>query len=145
MSHIEKSIVIHARAEKIFEILNDPNQASEMNPDLTLLSHTPAEAGGYNSTWEYKMAGKKFSGETKVVEYDKPKRLVLETTGGIPSHWEWTLESEDFTTTDVSLSLDYTTPGSLLGVIANKLVIERQNEKVIENQLANLKRMAEHG
>lgn len=145
MSHIEKNAVIHARAEKIFDILNDPSRASEMNPDLTLLSHAPAESGGYNSTWEYKMAGRKFSGETKVIEYDKPKHLVLETSGGIPSHWEWSLEAEDFTTTDVSVSLDYTMPGSLLGAIANKLVVERQNEKAIEHQLANLKRMAEQG
>jgi uncharacterized membrane protein len=143
MSHIEKSIVINARAERIFDILNDPDRASEMNPELTLLSHSSASIGGFNSTWEYKMAGKKFSGETKVVAYEKPKRLVLETSGGIPSHWEWILESEDFITTDVSLSLDYTMPGSLLGAIANKLLVERQNEKVIEHQLNNLKRMSE--
>ncbi|MDX1520517.1 MAG: SRPBCC family protein [Anaerolineae bacterium] len=143
MSHIARNITVHSRAEKVFDLINDPDRAGEMNPQLKLLSHSPSQIGGYDSTWEYKMAGKKFSGNTKVTEYKKPKRVVFETTGGIPSHWEWTLTSEDFMTTDVSLSLDYTVPGSLLGAIADKLVIERQNEKVIEQQLANLKRMAE--
>lgn len=34
-------------------------------------------------------------------------------------------------------------PGSFLGVALNKLVIERQNEKDIEGQLAALKRLSE--
>ncbi len=143
MSHLTKNITINTRAEKVFDLINDPNRTSQLNPYLTLLSHKPAELGGYDSTWNYKMAGKKFSGNTKITAYQKPKRVVYETTGGIPSHWEWTLTSEDFMTTDVSLSLDYTVPGSILGAIADKLVIERQNEKIIEQQLVNLKRMAE--
>jgi uncharacterized membrane protein len=143
MTRIEKDIVINASAEKVFDILDDPNRASEMNPDLTLLSYTPAERGGYDNTWEYKMAGMKFAGESHMKAYEKPRLIVFETTGGIPSRWEWTLEPQGPTTTRVSLSLDYTMPGSLVGAIANKLVVERQNEKAIENQLANLKRMSE--
>ncbi len=142
MTHIEKSVVINTPAEKIYDILNDPTRASELNPNLTLLSYTPAAIGGYDNTWEYKMAGRKFSGETKIVEFQPPHRMVYDTTGGIPSHWVWSLQSQEGGA-KVSLSLDYTMPGSLLGAVVDKLVIERQNEKEIENQLANLKRASE--
>jgi uncharacterized membrane protein len=144
MHHVVKSTVINARAEKIFDIINDPNRAHEMNPDLTILTHNAATEGGYNSTWEYKMAGRKFNGESHVIEYEAPQHLVFETSGGIPSRWEWRLDVQDPITTEVSLSVEYTVPGSIIGAVVNKLVVERQNEKSIENQLHNLKHMAEH-
>jgi uncharacterized membrane protein len=142
VTHLTKNITIQAPAEKIFAVLIDPERASEMNPDLKLLSYTPAAIGGHDNTWEYKMGGMTFNGETRMKVYDAPRRAVYETSGGIPSTWEWSL-AEIGDAVQVSLSLDYTMPGSLLGAIANKLLLERQNEKVIENQLANLKRMAE--
>jgi len=142
MSHIEKSAVINAPAEKVFDILNDPTRASELNPNLTLLTYTPAAMGGYDNTWEYGMAGRKFSGETKIVEFQRPQRIAWSTAGGIPSHWVWTVQPQG-SGVKVSLSLDYTMPGSLLGAVVDKLVVERQNEKEIENQLANLKRASE--
>jgi uncharacterized membrane protein len=142
MSHIEKSTVINAPAEKVFDLLNDPARAGELNPNLTLLTYTPAAMGGYDNTWEYKMAGRKFSGETKIVKFQPPHRMVYATTGGIPSHWVWTVQPQG-SGVKVFLSLDYTMPGSLLGAVVDKLVVERQNEKEIENQLANLKRASE--
>ena len=45
--------------------------------------------------------------------------------------------------TQVMLSLTYTVPGSFLGAAFNKLVIEGQNEKDTEAELANLKRLSE--
>ena len=88
------------------------------------------------------MAGMKFSGESTVTAYEKGKRIVFESKGGIDSRWEWTINAEASTTL-VSLVLTYTMPGSFLGAALNKLVIERQNEKDIEGQLANLKRLSE--
>lgn len=119
MSHIEKNIEINARAEKVFTILSDPN------------------------VWQHKIAGWKTSGPISVKESLKPKHLVVETSGSVPSHWEWMLNPLDSITNDVSVALDYTVPGSFLGAIADKLVLARQNERVIEQQLAHLKRMAE--
>ena len=88
------------------------------------------------------MAGMKLSGESTVTAYEKGKHIVFEGKGGIDSHWEWTINAQGSTTL-VSLALTYTMPGSFLGAALNKLVIERQNEKDIEGQLANLKRLSE--
>ena len=142
MTLIQKSITINAPAEHVWDILDDMGLQSELNPNLKILSHTPAAVGGQNTTWEYKMAGMKFSGETTMREYDRPKREAFDSKGGIDSRWEWTLTSQG-STTGASLKLEYTMPGSFLGAAVNKLVIAGQNEKDIEGQLANLKRLAE--
>jgi uncharacterized membrane protein len=142
MTLIQKSISINAPAENVWEILDDMELQSELNPNLNILSHTPAPIGGQNTTWEYQMAGMKFSGKTTMTEYDRPKREVFASTGGLDSRWEWSLTSQG-STTDAALKLEYTMPGSFLGAAFNKVVIQRQNEKDIEGQLANLKRLAE--
>jgi uncharacterized membrane protein len=46
-------------------------------------------------------------------------------------------------TTRVALALNYTKPGSFLGAACNKQVMEGQNEKDIERELAKLKRLSE--
>jgi uncharacterized membrane protein len=142
MTLIQKSVTINAPVDQVRSILEDPERQSELNPNLKLLSYRPSPLGFYDTTWEYKMAGMKLSGESTVTAYEPGKRIVFESKGGIASHWEWTITAEA-RTTQVSLALTYTMPGSLLGAAFNKLVIEGQNEKDIEGQLANLKRLAE--
>ncbi len=142
MTVIQKSITINAPAENVFDTLDNMELQSELNPNLKILAYTPSPVGGHNTKWEYKMAGMKFTGETMVREYERPKREVFDSKGGIDSRWEWTLTSQG-ATTEVSLRLEYTMPGSFLGAAFNKLLIAGQNEKDIEGQLANLKRLAE--
>jgi uncharacterized membrane protein len=142
MTLIEKSVTINAPVDKVLSILEDPERQSELNPNLKLLSHHPSPLGFYDTTWEYKMATMKFSGESTVTAYEQGKRIVFESKGGIDSRWEWTINTQG-NLTQVALALTYTMPGSLLGAAINKLVIEGQNEKDVEGELANLKRLAE--
>ncbi|MGO8949582.1 MAG: SRPBCC family protein [Ktedonobacterales bacterium] len=142
MTLIQKSVTINAPVDKVLSILEDPERQSELNPNLKLLSYRPSPLGFYDTQWEYKMAGMKFSGESTVIAYEQGKRIVYESKGGIDSHWEWTINAQG-NITQVALALTYTMPGSLLGAALNKLVIEGQNEKDIEGELANLKRLSE--
>jgi carbon monoxide dehydrogenase subunit G len=144
MSHIEKTALVHAPADRIFALLIDPARASDLNPELKLLSQQPSAVGGYDSTWEYKMAGVTFSGATTMIECVPPRQMILKTTGGIPSTWVFTLEPQG-DATQVTVELDYVMPGALLGKAVDKLVLERQNEKSIERYSGNLKRIAESG
>jgi uncharacterized membrane protein len=88
------------------------------------------------------MAGMTFSGETTMIEYDRPKREGFDSKGGIDSRWKWTVTSQG-SATEAPLKLEYTMPGTFLGAAFNKLVTQGQNEKDIEGHLANLKRLAE--
>ena len=142
MTLIQKSVTINAPVDTVLAILEDPTRQSELNPSLKLTSYRPSPLGFYDTTWEYKMAGMKFNGESTVTTYEKGKRIIFESKGGIDSRWEWTINAQG-STTEVSLALNYTMPGSFLGAAFNKLVIEGQNEKDVEGELANLKRLSE--
>src|SRR5262245_22884303 len=98
MTLIQKSVTINAPVDNVLAIIEDPERQSELNPSLKLLSHSPSPLGFYNTHWEYKMAGVKFSGESNVVAYEKGKRIVFESKGGIDSRWEWTINAEASTT-----------------------------------------------
>ena len=141
MPVIIKSATIQAPPERVFEVLADPTLASEMNPDLTIISYTPSPIGGFDNTWEYKMSGFKFKGDTKMRVVEKPYNTTYETTGDLPSTWKWQLESQGEATT-VRVELDYKIPGILNNPLTRPMV-ERTNEKVITNQIANLKRLSE--
>src|SRR5258708_21445789 len=91
MTQIEKRVSIQASTETIATILDDPEQASALNPHLTLRSHTPSPLGGIDSAWEYRMGGMSFSGTTTMRTYERGKHVVYETTGGIDSRLACTL------------------------------------------------------
>lgn len=143
MPLIKKTTAVQAPAERIFGILADPERAQELNPDLVLTSYTPSTIGGFDNTWEYRMSGFKFKGNTRMLVVEKPFVAIYETTGDLPSRWSWHLQSQG-DATEVQVELDYTIPGMLNNPLTRPTV-ERTNEKVITNQLANLKRLSEGG
>src|SRR4051794_33108918 len=94
MPVIKKSATIQAPAERVFEVLADPTLASKLNPDLTITSYTPSAIGGFDNTWEYKMSGFKFKGDTHMLVVEIPYIATYETTGDLPSRWSWQLEKQ---------------------------------------------------
>jgi hypothetical protein len=140
-SHISKSAIIQAPAERIFDLLADPNHLSLVNPDITITGYTPSTIGGYDMEWDYKFGAMTLSGESKIVKYERPTQLIIDTTGGVPSRWHWSLRANgNGAGAQLDLELDYTVPQQL--AFLGKLV-EKQNEKSVEMQVANLKRLAE--
>lgn len=138
-SHISKSTLIQAPIERIFDLLIDPNHLNQVNPDITITSYAPSEMGGYDVEWDYKFGAMTLSGSSRVVKCERPTQLIMDTSGGVPSHWVWTLEA-DHDSTHLTLSLDYSVPKQLQ--FLGKLV-EKQNERSVEMQITNLKRLAE--
>jgi uncharacterized membrane protein len=87
------------------------------------------------------MGGLNVDGETEISE-SSPARFVMATSGGIPSTWTWEMKPAQGGT-ELKLSIDYTVPGSVLGAITNKLIIEKENDKELRSALANLKERLE--
>lgn len=102
--HIDRNDLIHAPASQIFALVNDPARLHDINPDITVVSHQPSPLGGHDTHWEYSYGAIKLSGRSQVLAYEPNKRLVVETHGGIPSHWLWQFEPEhDGTRVSISL------------------------------------------
>lgn len=117
-------------------MLNTP-AAPEWAPSLEKVWDVQGHGAGCTCKWQYKMSGASFEGSAEITEAS-PERIVLSTSGGIPSTWVYELTPADGGT-HLKLSIDYTVPGSVLGAIADKLLVERQNQKEIKQTLANLK------
>jgi len=136
---IERQVMIAAPAERIFELITDPQQLGIVNPDIHVLSYEPSPAGGFDIQWEYRFGMMTLAGESKNVLYEKPNRVVIETQGGVPSHWDWSVQMNGAGST-LMLALDYTVPPEL--AFMGKL-LEKQNEKSVDAQMTNIKRLAE--
>ncbi|GAB4539973.1 MAG: hypothetical protein Kow0063_29270 [Anaerolineae bacterium] len=137
MAKVEGTIHINVPPEQVLEtVLNIPI-LPEVIPSLEKVWDVQGHGAGCTYHWEYKMSSVSFQGTAEIKEAT-PERLTLTTSGGIPSTWVY-----EFTPanggTDLKLSVEYTVPGSVLGAIADKLVVERQNQKEVNQSLANLK------
>lgn len=138
MATIEKSTVVAAPTDKIFAFISEPTNLPEIWPSLIDVHDiTPAANGGSDFKWTYKMAGLRFEGTSTVVEFVPPQRASVATQGGIKSTNTWTLEPEG-DGTRVTLHVELTVPGNVLGKLAEPLIV-RENNQEAEAILANLK------
>ena len=87
------------------------------------------------------MAGVLLEGETTVTEDIPNKRRVTQTKGGATSTWIFNFETVDGGT-KVELSIEYTIPVPVIGKLAEKIVLKR-NEREAELAMQNIKEKME--
>jgi len=137
MAKVEGTIHINVPPEQVLETVLDIPGLPEVIPSLEKVWDIQGHGAGCTYQWQYKMSGMSFEGSAELSEVT-PERLTLKTKGGIPSTWVY-----DFTPaadgTGLKLSVEYSVPGSVLGALADKLVVERQNQKEVDQALVNLK------
>lgn len=137
MAKVEGSVHINVPPEQVLEAVLDIPRLPEVIPSLEKVWDIQGHGAGCTYQWQYKMSGVGFEGNAEIT-HATPEQLTLNTVGGIPSTWVY-----EFTPaaggTDLKLSVEYTVPGSMLGALADKLVVERQNQKEVNQSLANLK------
>ncbi len=140
MAHIERSIRIGAPIDVVDDYMTQIARLPEWYSNMVEVRNASAEriATGVTYDWTFQMVGMRFDGKTRYTDVVRKERTRLETEGGIPSKWDWRFASEG-DATQVSVTVDYTVPGKLLGRIADKLFIERRNVRDLEHALANLK------
>lgn len=137
MSHVEGVIQIMAPPAKVQAALEDIPHAPDWITSLQKVWDVQGQGKGCKYKWTFKMGGINVDGETEISE-SSAERFVMATTGGIPSTWTWEMKPADGGT-ELKLSIDYSVPGSVLGAIANKLIIEKENDKELRSALVNLK------
>ena len=83
------------------------------------------------------MAGVFLEGETTVTEHIQNKRRVTQIKGGVNSTWVFNFETQDGGTM-MELEIEYTIPVPVLGKLAEKIVLKR-NEREADLAMANIK------
>ncbi len=146
MARVERSIVINAPVDKVFARIEDNERFPEWWPNMVEQKRqTPGPlAVGSKSTFTYNMLGVKTSGEIELTVYEPPSHLTVKTSGGVTGTFDWRCALEG-SGTRLSVVVDYSLPGSILGKIADKLVVEKRNEADLEEGLNKLKTLLEAG
>jgi len=138
MVTIEKSIVVEAPREKVFDYMRDPRHLPEIWPSMVEVKDVAdLPNGGHRYHWTYKMAGVRLEGDSETVEFEEGKHIVEKGTGQIPSTFDWTFSVEDGATR-LKTKVEYEIPETLLGKLAKPFIV-KLNEREAESFLGNLK------
>ncbi len=138
MAHIQKSILVQAPIEKVFDYLNDPNKLTEYWPGMLEVKDVEGlPNGGTRFKFAYKFAGVRLEGKSEDTEIIPLKRMVSVTHGGIDSKVTWELEQVTGGT-QVKVENEYKIPMPLIGNLAEG-VINKMAENDSDVILANLK------
>ena len=93
----------------------------------------------------FSTGGIKTEGMATSLAYDDATmthHFKFESSNMDPMEFWFTFDEHDSVTT-VTQKITYTIPGSIFGKVLDKLYVERQNTKDVEQGLRNLKAMAE--
>ncbi len=146
MAHVKKSILIHAPVEKVYTLARDPQRWATWFVGLSEPEKLTGEGEvGTVAEFSYMMAGMRFPVTTEVLEdHISPEGAQWKGKIGGPLAGEqtWTYAPRNGDT-EVTVDMEYTVPGKALGKIANRLIVERMQERSLEQTLENLKLLCE--
>jgi uncharacterized protein YndB with AHSA1/START domain len=147
MGHIKLSIPIDAPVDKVTEIATDPHRWASWWVDLGAAEKVEGDGeAGTVVQHSYLMAGVPFPVTTRVVESRVTdtggKHVRIEFEGPLNGWQTWDYEPQAAGTL-VTAEIEYNVPGKALGKIADRVLVERLEERARQHTLENLKLMAE--
>ena len=146
MPFVEESIVIRAPAESVFRLIaHEPERMAEWWPPIELQERVtpPPTKVGSIAHYVYNMMNVSIRGQHEVLEMAENQRLVVKTISGIDSRFEFDFLPEN-DATKVTIRVDYSLPGSVIGQLMNRVIIEERNLKDLQEGLQNLKNIVEN-
>jgi len=148
MAHITRDILIQAAPEAVYAVARDPNRWATWFANLSGPEKLEGDGGaGTVGHYTYKMAGMAMPVKVTVLEdAASPSgcRWVGRVEGAITAEQTFVYAPEGGGTR-LTVEIDYTVPGAGLGKLADKLVVERFNERVADQTLKALKQLCEGG
>lgn len=148
MTHIHDSIIINAPVDKVYALARNPRKWATWWVGLSEPRKLKGDgAPGTEVEHDYLVAG--------IPIHIKSKVLADQMAPDGSAHWHGVIDGKmhgeqkwDYESTHdgtlVSADIDYTVPGNILGKVADRLLIEKMEERAIHQTLENLKYMIEH-
>lgn len=144
MSAVEHAVVIGVPVEQVYAAILQVEEAPHWMVGLQEVHRVSGRAVGDGFDWVFKMAGSlTFKGHTTFGALEPDRYVREDGSGDLTNTWHWRLAPE-LSGTRVHVVVEYTVPGgNLLGGVLDKLFVERQNQKDLEQSLNNLRRRLE--
>ncbi len=143
MATIHRSLMIEAPAEKVFDIVDDPERLSTYVPNVSRVVDVKRsdQRLGDSFTVIYKVLGITFDEKFTVTEYKRPNRLMSTFEGGMKGTFTWTFEGQG-EQTKTNIDVHYEVGAGAIGKAVDAILLERTNDKTIADTLENLRRIA---
>ncbi len=141
MPRVHKSIEIKAPLKEVYDYIDNPETNPEWLMSMVEVHNITGSGVGRHFDWTYKMAGIPLKGESTCTEDIPEKHIVVKTKGGVESTWTFDLEPRKNYTV-LNLDIDYRIPVPVLGKLAEKILLKR-NEREAEMDLMNIKEKLE--
>jgi ribosome-associated toxin RatA of RatAB toxin-antitoxin module len=143
MAQIHKTVTIDAPAEKVFDIVDDPDNYPKYVPNVSQVVDVRRSDKRIGDSFRviYKVLGTTFDEKFKTTEFQRPTRISSAFEGGMTGTFRWAFEPLG-AKTKVTVDIEYRVAGGAIGKAVDSLVLERTNEKSIEGMLENLRRLA---
>ncbi len=147
MARVEHKTLIRTTMERAFDYVVEPANRPNWIGSVQEVKNISGGPLGVGTTWDerQKVAGKVLDYQCRITEFDRPSRWAMEITMlGVKSKLTNCFEPEG-DRVRMTLIIDYTLPGSLLGQIADRLLFERIFEKTCRENAGTLKMILESG
>jgi uncharacterized membrane protein len=92
----------------------------------------------------YKVLGVTFDEKFKVTAYERPNRVNNSVEGGMTGTFNWNFEPQG-KQTQVNLDVQYSLAGGPIGKAIDAVMLERTNEKTMEQMLQNIQKALTRG
>jgi len=144
MSKVSKSIKINAPVTKVFNYVTNPENWTRFVTSLVDIKNisNKVPVKGMTFDWTYRMLGVNFEGKGEICEYEENNKFVMKMGGSFPIQETYLFEGDSISTT-LTIEVYYEVPGKVLGVIADRLVVEKINAREAEAVLRKLKMICE--
>jgi ligand-binding SRPBCC domain-containing protein len=146
MSQITQSIKINAPLSTVFDYVSNPENWTRYVTSLVDIRNVSDEEpkAGTTFEWTYRMLGVNNDGKGSIVEFEKGSKFAMAMEGSFPIKETFTFQGDE-KSAELNFEIKYDVPGKVLGVIADKLVVERLNVKEAVAVLNKIKDICEAG
>jgi len=147
MAHLKGDILINAPTEKVHTLAADPHKWSSWFVGLGEAESVEGDGSpGTVVKHSYLLAGVHVPVTTTVTdnrtEADGSYHWRAEIGGAFDGWQTWIYRPREGKTL-VDIEMEYQVPGSVLGKVADRLFIERNQERAMRHTLENLKELSE--
>lgn len=144
MARIERSIEAKAPVEKIWAFMTDLEKWPTFMKGIRKVEYLTEKRGGIGAKTHFvvESSGQQIEWEADFTEWVEKKKVAWRSTSGLKNNGYWSLEPTEIGTR-VTFVMDYELPGSILGKIIDKLKVEKDFTKSVEESMEAAKRILE--
>jgi uncharacterized membrane protein len=137
----QSSIVINAPLKTVFAYVNDLTTMPDWLAGLVEVHNVIGTGVGQQCDFTFKMVGIQLRGSAVVVDCVPDERCTHQSIGMLSADWTNIVERHE-DGTKLTVEVEYTLPGAVLGKLAEHLTIRRM-KRDLRSSLLNVKDMIE--